>query len=219
VSNLKKLLVGAALAAATTLGASQASAAAFMNGSFELNTADPVSFSTLGAGSNVVTGWTVFGGTVDYINGYWQAANGTHSIDLSGNGAGSIQQTFDTVAGKTYSVDYFLSGNPDSGGVAKPGVVAAIDGALIASSTFTGVKGSSHSQMDWLAQNFTFVASGASTTLRFTSNTGNPFGPAIDAVSVSAVPEPATWAMMIIGFGACGSMVRSSRRKQALAFA
>jgi len=29
----------------------------------------------------------------------------------------------------------------------------------------------------------------------------------------SAVPEPATWAMMIIGFGAVGSMVRASRRR------
>ncbi len=31
----------------------------------------------------------------------------------------------------------------------------------------------------------------------------------------SAVPEPATWAMMIIGFGAVGSAVRSSRRRNA----
>jgi hypothetical protein len=29
----------------------------------------------------------------------------------------------------------------------------------------------------------------------------------------SAVPEPATWAMMIIGFGAVGSMVRQTRRR------
>ena len=36
---------------------------------------------------------------------------------------------------------------------------------------------------------------------------------------ISAVPEPATWAMMIIGFGAVGSMVRTSRRRQAYAFA
>ncbi|WP_332773824.1 PEPxxWA-CTERM sorting domain-containing protein [Phenylobacterium sp.] len=35
----------------------------------------------------------------------------------------------------------------------------------------------------------------------------------------AAVPEPATWAMMIIGFGAVGSMVRRNRRKQALALA
>ena len=31
----------------------------------------------------------------------------------------------------------------------------------------------------------------------------------------SAVPEPATWAMMIIGFGAVGSMARASRRRDA----
>ena len=35
----------------------------------------------------------------------------------------------------------------------------------------------------------------------------------------SAVPEPATWAMMIIGFGAIGSMVRTSRRRNAFSAA
>ena len=37
--------------------------------------------------------------------------------------------------------------------------------------------------------------------------------------TVSAVPEPATWAMMIMGFGLAGSAVRNSRRKTAAAFA
>ena len=35
----------------------------------------------------------------------------------------------------------------------------------------------------------------------------------------SAVPEPATWAMMIIGFGAVGTMVRGSRRRTMAALA
>jgi hypothetical protein len=33
----------------------------------------------------------------------------------------------------------------------------------------------------------------------------------------TAVPEPATWAMMIIGFGAAGSLVRANRRRCAAA--
>lgn len=36
---------------------------------------------------------------------------------------------------------------------------------------------------------------------------------------LSAIPEPATWALMIMGFGAVGSMVRHSRRKLATATA
>ncbi len=35
-------------------------------------------------------------------------------------------------------------------------------------------------------------------------------------ISVAAVPEPATWAMMLIGFGAMGASLRRNRRKQTL---
>jgi hypothetical protein len=38
-----------------------------------------------------------------------------------------------------------------------------------------------------------------------------------DVSSTGAIPEPATWAMMILGFGAAGSMIR--RRRTALAVA
>ncbi|MGH6998727.1 MAG: PEPxxWA-CTERM sorting domain-containing protein [Phenylobacterium sp.] len=41
--------------------------------------------------------------------------------------------------------------------------------------------------------------------------------PAGNILLGSAVPEPATWAMMIIGFGAAGAMVRASRRRLASA--
>ncbi len=37
----------------------------------------------------------------------------------------------------------------------------------------------------------------------------------IDSISYGAVPEPASWAVMIIGFGAAGSMIR--RRKAVMA--
>lgn len=49
------------------------------------------------------------------------------------------------------------------------------------------------SNSSWVADDFSFVTSG--------------------------VPEPATWAMMIVGFGAVGSIVRTSRRRNARAVA
>ena len=42
-------------------------------------------------------------------------------------------------------------------------------------------------------------------------------GPVNYTLRISAIPEPATWGMMIIGFGATGSMVRAARRRNGLA--
>lgn len=46
-------------------------------------------------------------------------------------------------------------------------------------------------------------------TLRLTSNT-NAFE--VDNIAVNPVPEPATWAMMLLGFGAVGFAIRRRRR-------
>ncbi|MDP3590675.1 PEPxxWA-CTERM sorting domain-containing protein, partial [Phenylobacterium sp.] len=39
----------------------------------------------------------------------------------------------------------------------------------------------------------------------------------VEGVTGAGIPEPATWAMMLVGFGAVGTMVRSQRRRGALA--
>ncbi len=54
------------------------------------------------------------------------------------------------------------------------------------------------------------------TSVEFTSGS-NSFE--FDNIATSAVPEPATWAMMIMGFGLAGSAMRQSRRKSAMTFA
>jgi hypothetical protein len=60
------------------------------------------------------------------------------------------------------------------------------------------------------------VTSGPRITSATFTSTGNSFE--FDNISVAAVPEPATWAMMIGGFGLIGAVAR--RRKRAtLAFA
>jgi len=217
---MKLRLLAAAAVSFAIIGASPAAAAGFVNGSFETSTcgAPAGGFATVNAGNNCITGWTVDSGSVDYINGYWQAQSGVRSIDLAGNNPGTISQIFDTVAGQLYSVDYYLSGNPDGGAAAKFGVVSAVNGSLISSATFLGLQGASRANMNYLPWNFTFTATGPTTKLSFASNlsAGNFYGAALDSVTVtSAVPEPATWALLLIGFLGVGATMRNKRSKRA----
>jgi hypothetical protein len=41
--------------------------------------------------------------------------------------------------------------------------------------------------------------------------------PAIELTTVAAVPEPSTWAMMLIGFAGLGFAFRQSRRRVSMA--
>jgi len=69
----------------------------------------------------------------------------------------------------------------------------------------------------WQNGHFQFQASSTSQTLSFLS-IGTPGGlppiAVLDGVSLTAVPEPTTWAMMLLGFGGIGAMIR--RRRQTL---
>jgi len=68
----------------------------------------------------------------------------------------------------------------------------------------------------WQHVTYVFTASSANQTLSFLS-VGTPNGlppmALLDNVSLT-VPEPATWAMMLLGFGGIGAMIR--RRRQVL---
>lgn len=72
---------------------------------------------------------------------------------------------------------------------------------------------------DWQQQSMTFVASQTSQMLSFLAEgtpTGHPPISMLDGVSLKAavgVPEPGTWAMMIMGFGAVAGVMRSRPRK------
>jgi hypothetical protein len=71
--------------------------------------------------------------------------------------------------------------------------------------------------MMYVQESVNFTA-GASNTLSFASqNVGTDFGPVIGGVSISAVPEPSTWAMMLLGFLGLGFAFRQSRRKVSFA--
>jgi choice-of-anchor C domain-containing protein len=207
---LRKLII-ATIAAAILPAA--ANAQAFQNGSFE-NGPNPGGFITLAAGSTAVNGWTVGGASIDYIGTYWQAGDGARSIDLSGGAAGGVAQTFDTVIGQHYQVSFMLAGNPDGAPIVKTVGVSATGNAA---GNFTlDTTGNSHAAMGWTQYTYDFLATSASTTLNFASLDNTPYGPALDGVSVSAVPEPAVWGMMIGGFSLAGFALR---RRPAVRFA
>ena len=219
---LMNLLVGAAaLAIAGPAGAANL----ILNGGFNngLTVGMTNNFSTLGVGSSAINNWAVVGGNIDWIRGYWQSSDGDgYSIDLNGLTSGAIAQTISTVAGNGYTLTFDMSGNPDMfRGETRVAVIGA-GGVTIGAATYTLTAATSRSNMLWEERTLGFVATGSSTEIRFTS--GNPFPPgsgnccwgaALDNVAVQVVPEPATWAMMIAGFGGIGGLVR--RRRAALA--
>ena len=209
---LAGFLSATALAAVLSFSAGAANAAVtIQNGSFELGP-DPGVFTTLGNGNTSITGWTVGGDSIDYIGSYWQPGDGNRSIDLSGNGKGSIWQDLTGLTvGTTYHVKFLLAGNPDGGASTK--VAVASDGGTQADVFMFSQPGNTKASMGWTQQTFSFMAFDPTARLAFSATANDPYGPAIDGVSISPVPEPATWAMMIIGFGGAGAMLRRNRQR------
>jgi choice-of-anchor C domain-containing protein len=175
------------------------------NGSFETATVNPGSFLRLDAGSTAITGWTVSQGTIDYKGTYWQASEGSRSLDLSGLNAGGIQQTFNTTIGETYRVTFDLAGNPDGNPTIKEMRVSA--GGNSADFSFD-ITGKSLSNMGWVSNSWDFTATGTTTTLSFLNLADTAYGPALDNVSVIAlsppsIPEPSSM-LGLLGLGVLG---------------
>lgn len=161
------------------------------NGSFETATVNPNpgDFIRLDAGSTAITGWTVSQGSIDYIGTLWQASNGSRSLDLSGENAGGIQQTFNTTVGKTYRVTFDLAGNPNTSPTIKQMRISAAG----SSDNFSfDITGKSTTNMGWLSKSWDFTANSTTTTLEFISLTNSFAGPALDNVSVIALSPPST---------------------------
>jgi len=171
----------------------------------------PPGFTTYNAGQ-AFDGFTVQSGSVDLIGNYWQGPPpGGGSVDLDGNSPGAIAFTTNlALAPGSYVLSFWLSGNPDGSPATKQLDVAL--GGLPSYFTYT-IGSNSHSSMNYDLETVSFTTSGF-TPLTFTSlDTNSPYGPVIGGLSISSVPEPSTWAMMILGFFGIGFMAYRRRGK------
>ena len=95
-----------------------------------------------------------------------------------------------------------------------PSIVAfAPDGRTLVSVSYEDPSFGSVGHMLWHHDSFTFVATGDTSTIRLAAVTDSNAGVFFDTVSVTGpgVPEPAAWALMIVGFGGVGAVLRRRR--------
>ena len=210
-------------ALATVLSAGAASAATpelVVNGSFEANV-----ITSPWAPVNAVTGWTSSasgnsafeiqkGATQGGQSGFMPtAAAGVQYLELNTDRLTSISQTISTTAGSSYLLSFAYSGRPDAAGNASSLMNVYWGNTLLTTSPLVGT-----TTPTW--QNFsqTVSALGASTVLRFESvgpTSATSYGSYVDNVSlsVSAVPEPHTYAMMLLGLGLMGFIAARGKRQ------
>lgn len=196
---------------------------------------DSITSNTLNITGSVAS-MDVFGGVdaVVPVNPFGIAGLTSTVIDLDGTpGPGGVGKGgFDLVAGRSYTLS-FVVGGAQRGSQGDNLIVALlsdisgdldlVSGTGLFDTLDTGLLSADFAVLTFLAGNTPFAES--SLTLRAVNNTSFAFriatnssdkiGPLLDSVKLTetmgVIPEPATWAMLIAGFGMVGTAMRRRR--------
>jgi hypothetical protein len=205
---MKSSIVAAAAVALTagTLAGSAQAAVVFMDNfnsyPVMLNWVPPANWTVAAGGSVDLIGMTTDGPLFDLFPG-----NGGY-VDLDGSTfTESSLSTIMSFAPGTYTLSFDLAGNA-RGDIDKTTVITL--GNFTQSITLA-------SNAPFALHTFTFTTTGGQLSFTDMSGGNNDIGNVLDNVTVSSIPEPATWAMMLLGFAGLGFVFRQSRRKVSFA--
>lgn len=163
------------------------------------------------------SGWTNTTGApgsgieIQYNNVAGLAYSGENLVELDSN-LNSVMTYGTPLDAGVYTLSFWYSDRPN--------VAAASNGVSVllnAGTILSVLGGNGGAGTSWSLKTVNFVAN-AGDTLSFAAiGTSDSYGGYIDDVSLSAaVPEPATWATLIFGFGAIAGAMRRPRRRAAL---
>ena len=192
--SFKTILMGAAIAAALA-----GPALALVNSDFE--TGDLSGWTTNGGAAGAATGYHAFAPISGSYLGYVQAGLGKDVYT-------KLDQTFNLAAGQTVSgyvgfqANDYTPYNDDA--------YLSINGVNLFTDNVATV--GNYGNSGWVPFSYTALTTGAYTLELGVANrldNAVPSGAVLDGVSV---PEPASWALMLVGFAGLGVALRGSRR-------
>lgn len=188
--------------------------AAILLGSSTVNAANVVFFDNFDAdhttnnASSFVQGWQVSNGSVD-LDGtgfvHDELPGHGHYVDLDGSTlqAGILSNSITLSAGLTYTMSFAIAGNQRNWGNDTLDVT-------FGSSSQTYVIGAAD-PLTTKALTFSPTSSGVY-NFSFHNRGGDNRGAFLDQVSITAVPEPSTYSMLLTGLFVAGAMLRRQRQ-------
>ncbi len=197
-----KLMKATVLAAALASGAANATVILFSNFDSVIQPAPTRAGSTNRATAD---GWT--GGPraieLQFNNAAGLAHSGSTLVELDTTANSSM---FYNLGAGRYSVSYWYSPRPRIASTSN-GITLSIGNTLLDSVTATG-----GSQTVWQNRIVNFSTQTGGPLTFAAVGTSDRLGGYLDTITISSVvPEPASWAMLVLGFGLIGA---SARRRQ-----